>query len=92
MAFATSNVKSASIGGAFKLTTGDWTGAQADAPGTLTLQAGKVYQAQFLPNLTGGVEYQANIAVSPSGTAGIVTITVYNAGDVVAGTFSIISA
>lgn len=91
MAFATSNVKSASIGGAYKLTTGDWTGAQADAAGTLTVAAGKVYQAQFLPNLTSG-EYQPAIAISPSGTSGIVTVTVYNSAEVTAGTFSIISA
>lgn len=92
MAFATTNVRSCSLGGNLKLTVGDWTGAQADAAGTITLAAGKVYQAQFLPNVTGTVEYQPMVAVSPSGTAGIVTLTVYNAADVTAGTFSIISA
>ena len=91
MAFATSNVRSCSLGGNLKLTVGDWTGSQADAAGTLTVAAGKVYQAQFLPNITSG-EYQPSIAVSPSGTAGIVTVTVYNSADVAAGTFSIISA
>ncbi len=91
MAFATSNVRSCSLGGNLRLTVGDWTGAQADAAGTLTLAAGKVYQAQFLPNITSG-EYTANVLVSPSGTAGIVTLTVYNGADVTAGTFSIISA
>ena len=91
MAFATSNVKSASIGGGFKLTVGDWTGAQADAPGTVEVAAGKVYAAQFLPNVSSG-EYTVGVAVSPSGTSGIVTLTVYNGGTVTAGTFSIISA
>ena len=61
------------------------------AVGTLTVAAGKVYSAQFLPNVTSG-EFQAAIAVSPSGTAGIVTVTVYNVNTVTAGTFSIISA
>ena len=91
MAFATSNVRSCSLGGNLRLTVGDWTGAQADAAGTLTLAAGKVYQAQFLPNITSG-KYQPAVAVSPSGTAGIVTVTVYNSAEVSAGTFSIISA
>ena len=91
MAFATSNVKSASIGGGFKLTVGDWTGSAGDAAGTLTVAAGKVYHAQFLPNITSG-NYQPAIGVSPSGTAGIVTVTVYNSAAVTAGTFSIVSA
>ncbi|MEK7124987.1 MAG: hypothetical protein AAB864_01135 [Patescibacteria group bacterium] len=91
MAFATSNVRSCSLGGNLRLTVGDWTGAQADAAGTLTVAAGKVYGAQFLPNITSG-ESQANISISPSGTAGIVTITVYNVNAVTAGTFNIIHA
>lgn len=91
MAFATSNVKSCSLGGNFRLTTGDWSGNQADAAGTMTVAAGKVYQAQFLPNITSG-EYQPEIRISPSGTSGILTVTVYNSADVTAGTFSIISA
>ncbi len=91
MAFATSNVRSCSLGGNLKLTVGDWTGAQADAAGTITVAAGKVYQAQFLPNVTDG-EYQPMVAVSPAGTSGIVTLTVYNSATVTAGTFSIISA
>ena len=91
MAFATSNIKSASIGGALKLTTGDWSGEAADAAGTMTVAAGKVYLAQFLPNITSG-PYQPAIAISPSGPAGIVTVTVYNSAGVTAGTFSIIHA
>ena len=91
MAFATSNIKSASIGGALKLTTGDWTGAAADAAGTMTVAAGKVYLTQFLPNISSG-SYQPAVATSPSGTAGIVTVTVYNSALVTAGTFSIIHA
>ena len=91
MAFATSNVRSCSIGGNLKLTVGDWTGVQADEAGSLTLAAGKVYQAQFLPNVTDG-KYTVDVKVSPSGTAGIVTLTVYNGATVTAGTFSIISA
>lgn len=91
MAFATSNVRSCSLGGNLKLTVGDWTGAQADAAGTLTVAAGKVYAAQFLSNATSG-PYQLKNAVSPSGTAGIVTLTVYNSATVTAGTFSIIHA
>ena len=91
MAFATSNVRSCSLGGNLRLTVGDWSGSQADAAGTITLAAGKVYQAQFLGNITSG-EYTPMVQVSPSGTAGIMTLTVYNSADVSAGTFSIISA
>lgn len=91
MAFATANVKSVSLGGALKLTVGDWSGAAGDVPGTITIGAGKVYQAQFLPNLTSGPA-PIDVAVSPSGTAGIVTLTVYNQATVTAGQFSIISA
>lgn len=91
MAFATSNVRSCSLGGNLKLTVGDWTGAQADAAGTIDVAAGKVYAAQFLPNVTSG-EFSVPIAVSPSGTSGILTLTVYNGATVTAGTFSIISA
>ena len=91
MAFATTNVKSASLGGALKLTTGDWTGTAGDAPGSLLLGAGKVYQAEFLDNLSTGPA-QIVVKVSPSGTAGIVTLTVYNSNTVTAGTFSVISA
>lgn len=91
MAFATTNVKSASIGGALKLTVGDWTGATGDAAGSLGIAAGKVYGAQFLTNLSSGAQ-EADIKVSPSGTAGIVTLTVNNNTTVTAGTFSIIHA
>jgi hypothetical protein len=91
MAFATSNVRSCSLGGNLRLTVGDWTGAQADAAGTLELAAGKVYQAQFLANVTAG-EFNTPVNVSPSGTAGILTLTVYNGATVTAGTFSVISA
>ena len=91
MAFATANVKSVSLGGALKLTVGDWSGVAGDAPGSVQIGAGKVYQAQFLPDLAAGPA-PVDVAVSPSGTAGIVTLTVYNTATVTAGQFSIISA
>jgi len=91
MAFATSNVRSCYIGGNLKLTVGEWTGAAGDAAGTMTVEAGKVYGAQFLPNVT-AVAREVNIAASPSGTSGIVTVTVYNSAAVTAGTFHLISA
>ena len=91
MAFATTNVRSCSLGGNLRLTVGDWTGAAGDAAGTMTLAAGKVFMANFLPNVT-AVAREVNIAVSPSGTAGIVTLTIYNSAAVTAGTFGIISA
>lgn len=91
MAFATSNVRSCSLGGNLRLTVGDWSGVQADAAGTMTLSAGKVYSADFMTNNTSGPQ-TIEVNVSPSGTAGIVTLTVYNGGTVTAGTFAVISA
>lgn len=91
MAFAATNVKSCSLGGAIKLTTGDWTGAIGDAAGSFVVAGGKVYGAQFLSNLTTGPQ-EPDIKVSPSGTAGYVTVSVNNNMTVTAGTFSIIHA
>jgi len=91
MSFATNNVKSVSLGGAVKLTVGDWSGVAGDVPGTLQIGAGKVYQANFLTMLASGPA-PVDVLVSPSGTAGIVTLTVYNQATVTAGQFSIISA
>lgn len=91
MAFATDNVRSCYIGGNLKLTVGEWTGSAGDAAGTMTIEAGKIYMAQFLPNVTSTAR-EVNIAVSQSVSAALSTVTVYNSAAVTAGTFSIISA
>lgn len=91
MAFAASNVKSCSLGGAVKLTTGDWTGAVGDAAGSFVVAGGKVYGLKFLTNLSTGPQ-EPVIKVSPAGTAGYVTLTINNTMTVTAGTFSIIHA
>ena len=91
MAFAATNIKSCSLGGAVKLTTGDWTGAVGDAAGSLEVAGGKVYGAQFLTNLSSGPQ-EAVIKESHSGTAGILTFGVDNSTTVTDGTFHIIHA
>lgn len=91
MAFATTNVRSVNLGGNLKMTVGDWSGAVGDAAGSFQMSAGKIYLAEFLTNITTGAQ-TVEINVSPSGTAGIVTLTVYNGGTVTAGTFAVISA
>ena len=90
MAFATSNVKTMGLGGAW-LTIGSWTGAQGDAAGTFTVQGGVVYEAKFSPNkASGGPGQTAPWSYTTSG--GINTVTVANEDTVTAGKFYIIHA
>ena len=91
MAFTTSNVKTASLAGAFRMVVGDWTGVAGDAPGTLQVAAGKIYGYQFLTMNSSGPD-EIDVKASPSGTSGIVTLTVYNKATVNAGQFSVICA
>ena len=65
MAFATSNIKSCSLGGSVKLTTGDWTGAVGDAAGSLVVAGGKVYGKEFMTNLSSGPQ-EPDVKVSPA--------------------------
>lgn len=90
MAFATTNVKK-TVFGNLKVMVGNWTGSAGDAPGTIQAEGGQIYLSNFMPNATSGPS-MAETFTSPSGTAGIVTLTVYNQGTVTAGTFIIISA
>jgi hypothetical protein len=46
MAFATQNVRRSAFGD-LKVTAGDWTGNAGDANGTLNVEGGRVYHAEF---------------------------------------------
>lgn len=90
MAFATSNVRSGTIGGNLKYYAGDWTGSAGDASGSVSLRGGRVYLRQF-QNLDADSpkeETQTDISVSD----GTITITVHNHLSVTNGTFLIIFA
>lgn len=89
MAFATTNVKK-SVFGNMKVLVGNWSGAVGDAPGTIQVEGGQVYLANFQPQLSSGAQMLETFS-SPSGTAGVVTLTVYNQAAVTSGTFIIIS-
>ena len=89
MAFATSNVKK-SIFGNMKVLVGNWSGAAGDAPGTVQVEGGQVYLANFDPQTSSGPT-QLRVTTSPSGTTGVVTVTVANNATVTSGTFIVIS-
>jgi hypothetical protein len=89
MAFATSNVTK-SVFGNMKVLLGNWSGAAGDAPGTIQVEGGQVYLANFQPQTSSGPE-MVETASSVSGTQGVVTVTVYNSATVSNGTFIIIS-
>ena len=89
MAFATSQIKTESIGSSW-LTTGKWTGAVGDAAGTITVRGQEVLSADFYHNkATGGPVNKPEVSWTAS--AGIATVTVANYATVTAGRFSIIS-
>jgi len=89
MAFATSNVKK-SIFGNMKVLVGNWSGLAGDAPGSIQVEGGQVYLANFQPQQSSGPSMVETFS-SPSGTSGIVTVTVYNQAAVTNGTFILIS-
>lgn len=91
MAFATQRVRKDAFG-SLKVTAGEWSGAQGDASGTVGVEGGIVYWASFSSQDGAGTNIQFPWVVTPSGTAGVVTLTVGNMADVTAGRFLIIHA
>ena len=89
MAFATTNVKK-SIFGNMKVLVGNWSGVAGDAPGTVQVEGGQVYLANFDPQTSSGPT-PLRVTTSPSGTTGVVTVTVANTATVTSGTFIVIS-
>ena len=90
MAFATSNQQTSYFGN-MKITYGQWSGADADAAGTLTVQGGQVWLAEFVSQDSSGKYEPAQLKYSVSGTAGILTITVYNLAAVTNGRYLIVT-
>ena len=90
MAFATSNVKSQSMGSLSALA-GDWTGTVGDANGTLTVGGTRIYSAQFSNQdaVTGEVTF---VPWTASTSGSLTTVTVYNHDTVATGRFLIIYA
>lgn len=88
MAFAITNVQTASVAGGIKFYVGDWSGVVGDAPGTITLAGGRVYLHSFRNEDTGtpGEEPDATATI----TAGVITLTVYNHQTITSGRFLII--
>ncbi len=89
MAFATSNVQKGYLGN-LKVTYGNWSGSVGDAPGTIGIEGGQIYLVSFQGQQASG-PYCPETESSVSGTAGVVTLTVYNQANVTSGTFLIVS-
>ena len=89
MAFATSNVRRTAFGN-LNVTYGDWTGSEGDAAGSIGVEGGRVYKADFTVQDTDSPVEQPGISVSTSGR--VTTVTVYNHQAVTTGRFLIIHA
>lgn len=88
MSFATSNVQKAYLGN-LKVVYGDWTGAAGDAPGSIVLEGGKVYLANFEALLSNGTTYQPLVTINTSVSGSVQTVTVNNVAAVTSGQFII---
>lgn len=90
MAFATANVRTDYFG-SLKVTAGDWTGSAGDAAGSIQVEGGRIYSANFdMQDPTNPTALKA--AYSVSGTDGVITVSVFYHEDVNTGRFLIISA
>lgn len=88
MAFTTTNVQRTYFGN-LKVTRGDWSGLQGDAAGSIGVEGGRVWLAQFNAQISSG-PYQEEIPYSISTSGDVTTLTVYYTAPVTAGTFIII--
>ena len=93
MAFTTSNTQTTYFGN-LHATYGQWAeSADADATvGTITVAGGQIWAALFVSQDSSGKYQIAPAKYSVSGTAGVLTVTVYNLAAVTNGRFLIISA
>lgn len=88
MAFATTNTQSGAIG-SLKFYAGDWSGAIGDANGTVTLNGGRVYLANFC-NCDNTSQEDRPTPVTVSESAGTITVSVSNQNAVTTGRFLIV--
>lgn len=91
MAFATANVRRATLGGPLNVTYGDWTGSVGDANGSISVMGGRVYTAIFSIQGTGSpTDDEAAVSVSTTGAVSTITVTYHDT--VSAGRFIIVHA
>lgn len=88
MAFATTNVQTATLAGGIKFYAGDWSGSAGDATGSVTLSGGRVYLVAFRSEDTAGPQEDPDATASIS--AGVITLSVYNHQNVTNGRFLIV--
>ncbi len=93
MAFSTSNVASTYFGN-MHVTYGQWTETvDADSTaGTITLTGGQVWLCELVSQDSTGKSTPTPMKYSVPGTAGIITLTVYNLAAATNGRFLAISA
>lgn len=92
MAFSTSNVQR-TVWGNMRIMYGQWTGAVGDAPGTITVSGGQLWLSVFNTNLsTGPQQVPSLVSEGPTGTTGILTLTIPNQNTVTAGTFMVVTS
>ena len=89
MAFATANVNK-TVFGNLKVTYGDWSGSVADTAGSIGVEGGRVYSANFSSQDSSGAQIMWPVKLSTSTSGAVTTITVYNTAAVTAGRFLII--
>jgi len=90
MAFATQNVKKASMGN-LKIVVGEWTGSEGDAGGTFAVGMARVHFAQFtIQDADAGEDSPVRYSVSLSGSTS--TLTIQNRVTVTNGRFIVIGA
>lgn len=91
MAFATTNVQTATLATGIKFYAGDWSGAAVDAAGTVTLAGGRVYLSHFEDQDATGSPVEL-VPCSVSVSSGTITLTVNNKNNVTQGRFVVIYA
>ncbi len=91
MAFTTSNVHK-TVFGDLKVTYGDWSGSVADTAGSIGVEGGRVYSANFSSQDSSGAQIMWPVKVSTSTSGAVTTVTVYSTAAVTQGRFIIIHA
>lgn len=81
-ALSTSNVQT-TVFGNLRVTYGQWTATEADAGATIGVSGGQVWLAEFTSQDSSGTFQPAPCRISVSGTAGVITVTVYAIGETV---------
>jgi len=88
MAFSSTIRKSVGLASGLRMTLGTWAGAEGDTGGSIKVTGGEVWLARFVSMDASGEWEDVPIIFTES--AGVITITVRNLGDVTKGRFTII--